>query len=207
MKKALLVCLALALPVTFTMALATPRLSAQSIIVNPVRTDLTVDVWTDRTVDASVIPEYQVGDTIRLYASVNRDAYVYLFNVDPDGTVNLILPNNYSDGANYVRAGEVRAFPSEQDAFSFGITAPYGVNKVLVLASETPLNLNGMIDLQSQYAQMTGFADVNVAGQTQLAEALSVAVRPLSQTAWVSNVALYAVVDELENEYGYDASR
>ena len=207
MKKALLVCLALALPVTFTTVLATPRLSTQSIIVNPVRTDLTVNIWTDRTIDASAIPEYQVGDTIRLFASVNRDAYVYLFNVDPDGTVNLILPNNYSDGANYVRAGEVRAFPGEEDAFSFDVTAPYGVNKVLVLASETPLNLDDMIDFQSQHAQMTGFADVNVAGQTQLAEALSIAVRPLPQTTWVSNVAFYTVVDELESEYGYGASR
>ena len=201
MKKVFLVCLALALPVTSSTTLAAPRLSAQSIIVNPVRTDLAVQVWTDRTSNASGIPDYQVGDTIRIYASVNRDAYVYLFNIDPDGTVNLILPNNLSDGANYLRAGEVRAFPGAQDAFSFDIVAPYGVNKVLALASAVPLNLNNVVDFQTQNAQATGFADVRVTGQPQLAQALSIAVRPLSQNAWVSDVALYNVADEFGNEY------
>ena len=201
MNKALLICLALALPISSSTTFAAPRLSAQSIIVNPVRTDLAVRVWTDRTSNASGIPDYQVGDTIRVYASVNRDAYVYLFNIDPDGTVNLILPNNLSDGANYLRAGEVRAFPGTQDAYSFDIVAPYGVNKVLALASAVPLNLNNIVDFQSQNAQVTGFADVRVAGQPQLAQALSIAVRPLSQDTWVSDVALYNVADEFGNEY------
>lgn len=201
MKKFLLVCLALSLPLTTSTTLAAPRLSTQSIIVNPVPTDLAVNVWTDRSSDASAIPEYQVGDTIHIYASVNRDAYVYLFNVDPDGGVDLILPNTFSDGANYLRAGEVRAFPGAQDAFSFNITAPYGVNKVLALASEVPLNLDDMVDFQSQSAQATGFADIQLTGQTQLAQALSIVVHPLSQTSWVSNVALYNVSDDPEYQY------
>ena len=201
MNKAFLVFLALTVPISSSMTLAAPRLSAQSIIVNPVRTDLAVQVWTDRASNASSIPDYQVGDTIRIYASVNRDAYVYLFNIDPDGTVNLILPNHLSDGANYLRAGEVRVFPGTQDAFSFDIVAPYGVNKVLALASEVPLNLNNIVDFQSQNAQATGFADVRVTGQPQLAQALSSAVRSLSQDTWVSDVALYNVADEFGNEY------
>lgn len=201
MNKAFLVCLALALPISSSTTLAAPRLSAQSIIVNPVHTDLAVQVWTDRAADASGIPDYQVGDTIRIYANVNRDAYVYLFNIDPDGTVNLILPNNLSGGANYLRAGEVRAFPGAQDDFSYDIVAPYGLNKVLALASEVPLNLNTIVDFQSQDAQATGFADVRVTGQPQLAQALSIAVGPLSQTTWVSDVALYNVADEFSNEY------
>jgi len=197
MRKVLLTALALMFPLTLGTTLATPMLSAQSIIVNPVPADVAVNVWTDRSTDPQAVPDYQVGDSIHIYASVSRDAYVYLFNVDPDGNVALILPNNYADGSNYVRAGEVRAFPGDQDAFTFDIAAPYGLNKVLALASETPLNLDELADFQSQDAQSTGFADLNVFGQEPLAQALSIVVNPVPQDSWASSVAFYNVA------YGY----
>ena len=197
MKKALLAALALTCPLILGTTFATPALSAQSIIVNPLPADIAVSVWTDRSSDSQSVPDYQVGDPIRIYTSVSRSAYVYLFNVDPDGNVMLILPNNYSGGSNYLFAGEVKAFPSDQDAFTFDIAAPYGLNKVLALASETPLALNDLADFQSESAQSTGFADVNVFGQDPLAQALSIVVSPVPQNTWASSVAFYNVA------YGY----
>lgn len=196
MKKVLLTALALSLPLVLGTTLAEPVLSAQRIIVNPVPTDIAVNVWTDRSSGAQSVPNYQVGDSIQIYASVSRDAYLYLFNVDPDGSVTLVLPNNYST-SNYLYAGEVRAFPSDQDAFTFDIAAPYGLNKVLALASEAPLALDELADFQSQHAQSTGFADVNVFGQEPLAQALSIVVNPVPQNTWSSSVAFYNVA------YGY----
>ncbi|GGR31768.1 DUF4384 domain-containing protein [Deinococcus ruber] len=176
-------------------AAAAPKLSAQSIIVNPLQTNLSVQVWTDRDSSGTQTPNYFVGDHIRIYTTVNRDAYVYLFNVDPNGQVDLILPNRYAGGANYVRAGTVKAFPSSEDRFTFDIAAPYGLNKVLAVASTTPLDLNDVADFQSQNSQgiQGGFADVTVSGQQQLAQALSIVVNPLPQNTWVSDVAFYNV--------------
>lgn len=189
---------------TLGTAAAAPKISAQSIIVNPVQTSMTVKVWTDRDTSGTQTPNYYVNDKIRIYTSVNQDAYVYLFNVDPTGKVDLILPNRYAGGANYVRAGTVKAFPSSQDRFTFDIAAPYGLNKVLALASKTQLNLNDIATFQtqsSQPAQQGGFADVKVQGQQQLAQALSIVVNPVPQNTWISDVAYYNVAQGYGNSY------
>ncbi len=170
---------------------AAPQISAQSIIVNPVPTTVNVKVWTDRDSSGTRTPSYQPGDRIRLYASVSQDAYVYLFNVDPNGQVDLILPNRYQGGANFLKANSVKVFPAAGDPFTFDIAAPYGVNKVLALASRTPLNLDQIATFKSA---QNSFADVNVTGQQGLAQALSIVVTPVPQNTWDSATAFYQVV-------------
>ncbi|GGO20159.1 DUF4384 domain-containing protein [Deinococcus humi] len=170
---------------------AAPKISAQSIIVNPVPTTVDVKVWTDRDSSGTHTPSYQPGDRIRLYASVSQDAYVYLFNVDPNGRVDLILPNKYQGGANFLKANTVKVFPEAGDPFTFDIAAPYGLNKVLALASKTPLNLDQIATFKSA---QNSFADVSVKGQQGLAQALSIVVTPVPQNTWDSATAFYQVV-------------
>ncbi|CAM4383117.1 DUF4384 domain-containing protein [Deinococcus marmoris] len=170
---------------------AAPQISAQSIIVNPVQTTVDVKVWTDRDSSGTRTPSYAPGERIRLYASVSQDAYVYLFNVDPNGQVDLILPNKYQGGANFLKAGAVKVFPAAGDPFTFDIAAPYGVNKVLALASKTALNLDQIATFKSG---QNSFADVNVKGQQGLAQALSIVVTPVPQNTWDSATAFYQVV-------------
>jgi len=121
-------------------ASAAPKISAQSIIVNPVTSDLKVRVWTDRDPSGQNTPSYSRGDKIQIFVTPNKDAYVYLFNVEADGGVTQILPNRFS-GEALVKANVVKAFPGTGDKFTFDIAGPAGVNKVLALASSTPLNL------------------------------------------------------------------
>ncbi|MPY66147.1 DUF4384 domain-containing protein [Deinococcus sp. SDU3-2] len=173
---------------------AAPVLSAQSIIVNPVQTSLSVRVWTDRG-SGTQAPAYAVGERIRLYAIVNQDAYVYLFNVDPQGQVDLVLPNQYQSGGNFVKANTTRTFPAAGDPFTFDIAGPLGLNKVLVLASLKPLDLGQIATFKSQQSR---FATVSVQGQGQLAQALSIVVNPLPQASWVSDTAFYTVATRKE---------
>jgi len=170
-------------------ASAAPRVSAQSIIVNPTQPDLQVRVWTDRDTSGQGTPNYFVGDRIRLYTSVNEDAYVYLFNVNPDGSIDQILPNRYASGANFVKANTVKQFPGAGDRFTFDISGPYGVNKVLALASKTPLDLNQV----SSFKSGQPFAQVNVSGQEKFAQALSIVVNPIPDDNWVTDTAYYNV--------------
>ncbi|WP_221088126.1 DUF4384 domain-containing protein [Deinococcus aquaedulcis] len=173
-------------------ASAAPQLSAQSIIVNPAPTTLSVKVWTDRDTSGSGTPSYAPGDKIRLFTQVNQDAHVYLFNVDPQGQVDLILPNRFQGGANFLKANAVKVFPAPGDPFTFDIAAPYGVNKVLALASRTPLNLDQIATFKSQ---QNSFATVNVSGQQGLAQALSIVVNPVPASNWVTDTAFYSVVN------------
>jgi hypothetical protein len=50
------------------------------------------------------------GEDVKIFYSVNEDAYVYIFSVAADGSVTLLLPNaNTPD--NFTRAGKANQFP------------------------------------------------------------------------------------------------
>ena len=172
-----------------TQSLAAPKISAQSIIVNPIVSDLTVKVNVDRDASGGLIASYRVGDNVRISATVNQDAYVYLFDIDAAGKVTQILPNRFQSGANFLKANTTKSFPATGDNFVFTIEGPLGLNKVLAVASKTELNLNNV----SQFQNNEQFATGKVEGQQQLAQALSVVVNPLPQNSWVSDTALYSV--------------
>ncbi|GGK29226.1 hypothetical protein GCM10008955_23770 [Deinococcus malanensis] len=175
-----------------TSALAAPKLSAQSIIVNPVQTTLQARVWVNRDPSGARTPVYYVGDRITLYTTVDENAYVYLFNINPDGTADQILPNRIS-GSNYVRAGQTRAFPASGDQFTFDVAGPEGLNRVLVIASRRPLNLSEL----STYQQGQSFATVKPTTAPGFAQALSIVVNPITQPVpqqdWTSDTASYTV--------------
>ncbi|MGQ9838680.1 MAG: DUF4384 domain-containing protein [Cyanobacteriota bacterium] len=91
------------------------NIGTRSIIVNPVPSDLTVNLELDRR---GSNPIYHAGDPIHISVSTNRDAYVYLFSVQADGRINLILPNRLSGGNEFLQAGEVRTFPPQKPVTS-----------------------------------------------------------------------------------------
>lgn len=168
---------------------AAPKISAQSIIVNPVQSALKLSVWTDRDPTGQATPAYRTGDKIQVFVSPSKDAYVYLFNVQAGGQITQILPNRYS-GEAFVKANTIKAFPGTGDKFTFDIAGPSGIDKVLALASSTPLNLSQISSFKS--TQDT-FATVSVSGQDGLAQALSIVVNPVKDDSWVTDTAQYAV--------------
>ena len=180
---------ALLSPLLLGIASAAPKISAQSIIVNPVVSALKLRVWTDRDPSGQRTPAYASGDRIRVFVTPSRDAYVYLFNLQTDGSITQILPNRFSR-ADLVKANTVKSFPGPGDKFTYTIAGPSGVNKVLALASSTPLNLS---QLSSFKTSQDTFATVTVSGQAGLARALSIVVTPVKDDAWVTATAQYAV--------------
>ncbi|GGS04217.1 DUF4384 domain-containing protein [Deinococcus sedimenti] len=190
MKSNLTALLALGTAAALSTAGAQAKISAQSIIVNPTQPDLNVSVRVNKDTTGSQNPAYRVGEAISVSATVNRDAYVYLFNVNPDGSVDQILPNRLS-GENFVKANTTTTFPAPGANFTYDVAGPIGQNKVLALASLTPLNLTQISEFKTAQDQ---FATVNTqGGQAGLAQALSIVVNPLPQNSWVSDTAFYTV--------------
>ncbi|GGR55313.1 S-layer protein [Deinococcus seoulensis] len=170
-------------------ASAAPKISAQSIIVNPTQPDLNVSVRINKDSTGAQNPAYRVDEKISISATANRDAYVYLFNVNPDGSVDQILPNRLS-GANFVKANTTTTFPAADANFTYTVAGPIGQNKVLALASLTPLNLDQISSFKTAQDQ---FATVSAKNQNGLAQALSIVVTPLPQNSWVTDTAFYTV--------------
>ncbi len=166
------------------MVYAAPVLSPQGIIVNPVPTDLEVQTWVDRDPSGLGNSTYFFGDKIKIYTRVNQSAYVYLFNINADGQIDLILPNAFNPN-NYLRAGETRVFPEMGARYEFTISGPAGVDQVLAVASRQPLSLSQIADIRS--------GQMRVQGASNLARALSIVVTPLPDRDWVSDVVRYNV--------------
>ncbi|UQN09122.1 DUF4384 domain-containing protein [Deinococcus sp. QL22] len=167
-------------------------ITSQSIIVNPVASPLKVNVWTAKDTTGTKTPTYVAGDRIVLNVKTTQDAYVYLFNVDQRGNVNLILPNRFAGGSNFIKANTTKSFPGKEDKFTFDIAGPAGLNKVLAVASTDELDLDDIAQFKED--QQTGFATVTVkGGQNGLAQALSIIVKPLASQDWVTDVAQYQI--------------
>lgn len=168
-------------------SLASPaRVGAQSIIVNPAPTELQVDVSVNKPGEN---PVYTIGESISVSVTVNQDAYVYLFSVYSDGTIDLVLPNRYSGGENFLRAGQTKTFPQAGASFNFTVGAPAGQDKVLAVASRRELNTSELYRFEANQQ----FATVTVRTETNLARALSIVVEPVPATDWVTAVAYYQV--------------
>lgn len=182
MKKFLMIPMALLASTAF----AAPKISAQSIIVNPAQPDLKVSVNVNKDAGGNAIPNYRAGEQISISATTNRDAYVYLFNVDAQGNVDQIRLGD----DNFVKANTTAVFPTAGSGLVFNIGEDTGLNKVLALASLTPLDLSQISNFKSSQ-DVT--ASVNAKGQAGLAQALSIVVTPVPQNSWVTDTAFYNV--------------
>lgn len=107
-----------------------PVPAPDTIIVQPNPTPLALQVGFNQA-------SYAPGDKLRLTVILNQDAYLYIYNITPDGRVNLLFPNAYQP-INLLRAGR-HTIPDRR--YSFVITPPTGLECVQVLALTAPLPL------------------------------------------------------------------
>ena len=105
--------------------------SPLGIVPTPTPQALTVSVWTDKST-------YVVGETMHVYFNVNQAAYIYLYDIQPDGVVRLVFPNAYSQ-SNFVSAG-THVLP-DRSSYHYTVAYPTGVEKLQIFASVTPLTL------------------------------------------------------------------
>jgi len=105
--------------------------SPLGIVPTPTPQPLTVNVWTDKSA-------YSVGEAMRVFFNVNQPAYIYLYDIQPDGIVRLVFPNAYSQ-SNFVSAGN-HVLP-DSPSYHFTVHEPSGVEKLQIIASVNPLTL------------------------------------------------------------------
>jgi len=94
----------------------------------PSETSLFVGVWTQES-------SYEVGEALIIHFSLNQPAFVYVFDLQPDGVVRLAFPNAYSQN-NYVFSG-THTIPD--GPYDLRVHPPTGVEELLIFASLTPL--------------------------------------------------------------------
>lgn len=98
---------------------------------------LNVRLWTERgTAGERAI--YRKGEFVRLYLRGNKPYYARVIYQFADGQTLQILPNAQRK-AHHFQGGTTYVIPSEEDAFNFEVSPPFGAERVVVYASERPL--------------------------------------------------------------------
>jgi len=100
------------------------------IIEPPTTTELEVSIWTDQA-------EYQVGELVTISYEVNKDAYIYIWDITPEGDVQVVFPNAAYPGGldNFVQAG------THQLPVSFPVAPPLGTEFLQILATTRPVDI------------------------------------------------------------------
>jgi len=104
--------------------------SQQKVLMSP-EAPLTVKVWTDKKT-------YSDGEYITIHMEGNRDFYARILNIGSNRKVIQLLPNGYRQ-TNHFRGGQRYQIPGAGDRFSLKVTLPYGQERIVVYASETPM--------------------------------------------------------------------
>lgn len=102
----------------------------QKIIVTPDLPPASFDI--SISIDKGNGGTYQPGETMNLTFRTNKDAYVVLYDIQPNGAVNIIFPNRY-DQNNFVRANTTYYLPRQ--GYNFTIDNIVGTEYIQAVAS------------------------------------------------------------------------
>ena len=132
---------------------------------------------------------YAPGENLTLTFRTNRDAYVVLYDIQPNGQVSIIFPNRY-DQDNFVRANTTYYLPRQ--GYNFMIDNIQGTEYIQAVASSKQfVHFN---QWQSQFSTSV-YPPVSM-NATKYFEnfATKIAVVPDPQIVWTSAICSFNVV-------------
>lgn len=92
---------------------------------------LDVQVSTDKAV-------YKQGEKIRITLRGNKDFYGKIVYLTADGQAVQLLPNG-KRSLDFFKGGRTYSVPEDSDGFSLDVAPPYGAERIVLYASESPL--------------------------------------------------------------------
>ena len=123
-----------------------PQVEPLGIIIEPPDEGLTVSIWVDK-------PVYVLGEHITIHFEVNQDAYVYIWDISPDG-VCLIFPNQI-EMDNHVTAGQ-HTVPGPGMPDYLRVAPPVGTEWLQIVATKQPVD--AIVQLFGGFAPGSEFA-------------------------------------------------
>lgn len=125
---------------------------------SPISLPLQVSVSTDRGSGAA----YKAGESLEVLVTVNKKAWVKVYQIDVAGKVQLIWPNRFSGAIAPLEAGSVVCFPGSDPRYAFVLGAPFGTEFIKVVASTEPF-----ASTEADFSNLTGGAKESIARGSQ----------------------------------------
>ena len=116
------------------------------IVEPPAPAGLQVEIWVEK-------PAYAINEYVRIHFRVNQDAYVYIWDISPDG-VCLIFPNT-REMNNFVTAGE-HTVPGAGMPDYLRVAPPTGTEYLQIVA--TKRRVDGIVQFFGGFAPGSTFA-------------------------------------------------
>ena len=149
------------------------------IIVSPEKSPMTIEVWVDKT-------RYSPGESLKLHFSLNRDAYVYIYDIDTQGEVRLIFPNAFVKDS-FVKAGK-HTLPDKR--YSFVVSGPEGVEFVQAIATTESLPILSLAPQASFEKEVFPLLGVNPKKHKLSMELL---LKELPKEGWVASWTYFLI--------------
>jgi PKD repeat protein len=116
------------------------------IVEPPSEEGLSVHIWVDK-------PAYAFNEHVTVHFEVNQDAYVYIWDISPDG-VCLIFPNQ-NEMNNHVSAG-THTVPGPGATYHLTVQPPAGTEYLQIVATKQPVG--GIIQFFGGFSPGSQFA-------------------------------------------------
>ncbi len=105
---------------------------------------LKVEISTNR---GDNLPRYHQGEQIRFLIRINRDAWIYIFYLNPNGSALLLYPldnkNQLDTSSHRLQANRLLILPDDGCPYDLKVNEPFGNDQVMVIASEKRIPLPG----------------------------------------------------------------
>jgi len=155
---------------------------------------LRAKVWTDAGEGAVLYP----GESVRVFFRVSRDAFVKIYDVEPNGRVSVLFPSRYDDG--FVRGGVTVTLPDHRDPTRLVVRGRPGIERIVIVASNEPyrggLDLGWTHRARTGEGEYTGLGDVLAGGGAWESEMQRVALE-MGQTHYAGGRGKPRVVREI----------
>ncbi|MHC1700373.1 MAG: DUF4384 domain-containing protein [Humidesulfovibrio sp.] len=92
---------------------------------------LNVEIKADKAV-------YKQGEKIRITLKGNKDFYGKIVYLTADGQTVQLLPNGHRS-LDFFKGGRTYNVPEDSDGFTLDVAPPYGAERIMLYASESPL--------------------------------------------------------------------
>ena len=138
------------------------------------------------------------GELISISVTVSERAHVYLFNVKADGEVVQFYPNRLSGSQGALQAGATVNFPPSGATWQLNVNTPYGVDKVVAVASRQALDTQELARFarsQTSASDSCGddcFAQSQI-GSLEFATRLGIIVSEVAQSDWVTDTVQFQI--------------
>ena len=103
------------------------------VAAKPLNPSFDVKVWTDQR-------EYEVKEKIVFYVKSEKNGYLTLLDLSPNGDITVIFPNKFHRD-NFIRAGVTYQVPSPDYGFEFNLQGPAGLERIKSIVTLNKISL------------------------------------------------------------------